>query len=43
MDAALNDLKVFTRPSIYRSVMDTAEGERRFRPFFNEFCSKTGI
>lgn len=42
-DEPLNDLKIFGAPSVYFSVMDTAEGERRFRPFFNEFCKQFKI
>lgn len=42
-DNPLNDLKIFTTPSVYFSIMDTAEGERRFRPFFDEFCKRFKI
>lgn len=42
-DEHLDDLKVFTAPSVYTSVLDTAEGERRFRPFYNEFKKRFKI
>lgn len=42
-DAVLNDLKVFAAPSVYFPVTATAEGERRFRPFFDEFCKRYKI
>lgn len=41
--ATLNDLKVFTAPSVYFSILATAEGERRFRPFYDEFRIKFKI
>ena len=37
---SLADLKIYTLPSFYTSIMETAEGERRFEEFFNEFCRK---
>jgi chromosome partitioning protein len=37
---SLPDLKIFTHPSFYSSILDSAEGERRFTPFFKEFCRK---
>lgn len=37
---SLPDLKIFTHPSFYTSIMDIVEGERRFDPFFKEFCRK---
>ena len=37
---SLADLKIYTLPSFYTSIMETAEGERRFSDFFNEFCRK---
>ena len=37
---SLGDLKVFTVPSTFDSLMDEAEGQRRFGPFFREFLSK---
>ena len=33
----VKDLKIFSSPSLYASILDTTEGERRFRPFLNEF------
>lgn len=40
MDASLKDLKLFTSPSLFESILDTAEGKRRFEPFFKEVCKK---
>lgn len=37
---SLPDLKIFTHPSFFKSILDSAEGERRFTPFFKEFCRK---
>ena len=37
---SLPDLKIFTNPSFYNSVLDYAEGERRFLAFYKEFCRK---
>ena len=37
---SLPDLKIFTNPSFYNSVLDSAEGKRRFENFYNEFCRK---
>ncbi len=37
---SLPDLKIFTHPSFYKSILESAEGERRFEPFFKEFCRK---
>ncbi|MEO1627218.1 MAG: ParA family protein, partial [Bacteroidota bacterium] len=37
---SLADLKIFTTPSFYTSVMDYAEGERRFSDFYKEFVRK---
>lgn len=39
----LNDLKIFTAPSVYYSILDTAEGERRFTPFYKEFKKRFKI
>lgn len=39
----LKDLKLFTSPSLFESILDTAEGRRRFGPFFNEVCKKLKI
>lgn len=36
----LNDLKVFTTPSLFNSLMESKEGLRRFGGFYNEFKSK---
>lgn len=40
---SLPDLKIFTRPSFFHSILDSAEGERRFRDFFEEFKRKFRI
>ena len=37
---SLPDLKIFTHPSFYKSILESAEGERRFERFFKEFCRK---
>lgn len=37
---SLSDLKLFTSPSFYSTILDTAEGERRFDAFFREFLRK---
>jgi chromosome partitioning protein len=39
----LKDLKVFTAPSVYYSILDTKEGERRFQPFYKEFRKRFKI
>lgn len=39
----LKDLKIFGSPSVYFSVLETAEGERRFRLFLEEFCKRFKI
>ncbi len=40
---SLSDLKIYTLPSFFTSVMETAEGRRRFEDFFKEFCRKYKI
>lgn len=40
LDTALRDLKIFKTPSLFQSILATAEGKRRFEPFFNEVCKK---
>ena len=37
---SLHDLKIYTFPSFFTSIMETAEGKRRFEEFYNEFCRK---
>jgi cellulose biosynthesis protein BcsQ len=37
---SLPDLKIFTTPSFYKTPLESAEGERRFADFFEEFCKK---
>lgn len=40
MKNSLSDLKIYTLPSFFTSIMETAEGKRRFEDFFTEFCRK---
>ena len=40
LDNALRALKLFKTPSLFESMLDTAEGRRRFEPFFNEVAKK---
>lgn len=42
-DNSLPDIKLFTNPSLYSSILDTKEGRERFKPFFNEFLKKYKI
>lgn len=37
---SLPDLKIFTTPSFFTSILDSAEGERRFSDFYKEFKRK---
>ncbi|MBI1227778.1 MAG: AAA family ATPase [Bacteroidetes bacterium] len=37
---SLSDVKALSKPFTYESVLDNAEGERRFGPFFKEFLKK---
>ncbi len=37
---SLSDLRIFTTPSVFQSPLATAEGLRRFEPFYKEFCRK---
>ena len=39
----LKDLKLFTSPSLFESILDSAEGRRRFEPFFKEVCKTLKI
>lgn len=36
-NSSLSDLKLFSNPSLMYSVLDSAEGKRRFLPFYKEF------
>ncbi len=36
-DNSLSDVKALAKPYTYESILATAEGRRRFEPFFNEF------
>lgn len=40
MKNSLPDVKSLSRPYTYESVMGTADGRRRFEPFFKEFIKK---
>lgn len=40
LDSSLGDLKVFTSPSLFFSVMDTTEGKERFGAFYKDVLSK---
>lgn len=40
LDNSLRDLKLFTTPSLYESILDTKEGRARFEPFFKELVQK---
>lgn len=40
LDNSLRDLKLFTEPSLFESILDTKEGQRRFEGFFNEVVKK---
>lgn len=40
LDTALRDLKIFKTPSLFQSLLETAEGRRRFEPFFKEVIKK---
>jgi len=40
---SLADLRIFTTPSVFESPLAVAEGERRFGPFFKEFCRKFSL
>ncbi len=37
---SLPDLKIFTNPSLYASILESAEGKRRFEDFYKEFKRK---
>lgn len=39
-EETLSDVKGLSKPYTYESVMDNAEGKRRFEPFFKEFTKK---
>jgi len=43
LDNSLKDLKLFTEPSLFESILDTEEGKRRFGGFFKEVCEKLKI
>jgi len=43
MESSLKDLKLFTSPSLFESILDTAEGARRFDPFFKEVCKQLKV
>lgn len=43
MENNLQDLKIFTIPSLSSSILDTKDGQRRFNPFFTEACKQLKI
>jgi len=43
LDNVVKDLKIFTTPSLFESVLDTKEGKRRFEAFYNEVVTKLKI
>lgn len=43
MDNNLKDLKIFTIPSLSESILDTKEGQRRFKNFYTETCKQLKI
>jgi chromosome partitioning protein len=43
MKTTLRDLKLFTAPSLFDSLLDTKEGRERFEPFFNEVIEELEI
>lgn len=43
MDNSLRDLKLFTAPSCFESILDSKEGKKRFEPFFEEVIQKLKI
>ena len=40
LESSLRDLKLFTEPSLFESILDAKEGQRRFEGFFNEVVKK---
>jgi len=38
-ESSLSDVKALSKPYTYESILATAEGRRRFEPFFNEFLN----
>ena len=43
MKNTLSDVKLFTTPSVYESIMESKEGKERFSPFFKEFIKTCKI
>ncbi len=43
MNNSLSDVKLFTTPSVYESILDSKEGKERFKPFFKEFLKTCKI
>jgi cellulose biosynthesis protein BcsQ len=37
---SLPDLRIFTSPTLFKSPLQSAEGQRRFEGFYKEFCRK---
>lgn len=43
LDEEIRDLKLFTTPSLFASILDSKKGKERFEPFFNEVIKKLKI
>ncbi len=43
LEEEIRDLKLFTTPSLFESILDTKKGKERFEPFFNEVIKKLKI
>ena len=43
MENSLNDVKALTQPSLQSSILETAEGQKRFYPFYTEACKQLNI
>ena len=43
LDSSLKDLKVFTSPSLFESILDNKDGRGRFEPFYKEVCTKLNL
>lgn len=43
LESTLRDLKLFTTPSLFESILDTSEGRNRFEPFFKEICKNLNL
>jgi len=43
MDTVIKDLKIFTTPSLFESILDTKEGKNRFEEFYKEVIAKLNL